>query len=165
MNITRISSASFAAVLVAALAAGGLVWATPSSGTSSVLIGPRAAFEAFKVSRRNPSRWAVKVEAKDGLHVATQVITFAPHGKSGWHTHPGPVFIAVREGAVAFYEKDCSRTLRVAGEGFLDTGDHAHFAVNESDVPAVNVVTYFLPPDATALRVDEPTPPATCPLE
>ena len=163
MNIARLSTASFAALLVAALA--GLVWATPSSGTTSMLIGPRAAFPGFKVSRRDPSSWAVKVEAKDGLHVATQVITFAPNGKSGWHSHPGPVFISVREGSIAFYEEDCQRTVRVAGEGFLDRGDHPHFAVNESSVPAVNVVTYFLPPDATALRIDEPSPPPMCPIE
>ena len=165
MNRTRFVSASCIAAVAAALAGGGLVWATPSSGTSSTLVGPPVLYAGFKVSRRDPSRWAVKVEAKDGLQVATQVITFAPHAKSGWHTHPGPVFISVKEGSVAFYEADCQRVVRVAGEGFLDTGDHPHFAVNESDVPAVNVVTYFLPPDATALRIDEPVAPTTCPMQ
>jgi DNA-binding winged helix-turn-helix (wHTH) protein/TolB-like protein len=101
--------------------------------------------------------------AKDGLSVATQTITFQPGGQSGWHTHPGPVFISVKEGTMTFYEDDCTSTVLMAGQGFFDahTGSHPHLARNETGSPATNVVTYFLPPGTTTLRKDAP-PPLDC---
>ena len=153
----------------------GLGWATIGSGTSSTLLG-RGTFEkAFRVKRRafiaereggrrNPW-WEVGVEARPNLDVATQMITFEPGGQSGWHSHPGPVFITVMSGRMTFYESedpDCQPIVRTAGQGFLDTGKHAHIARNESGAPATNVVTYFVPKGA-ALRIDEPDP-GNCPF-
>ena len=137
----------------------GLAWATAGSGTSSTLVGPPAVFEGFKVKREAISGWELEIEAKQGLTVATQQITFQPGGQSGWHSHPGPVFIAVKEGTMTFYEDDCSSRVVMAGQGFLDTGSHAHIARNETGSPAVNVVTYFAPPGTTVLRIDAPQPP------
>lgn len=97
--------------------------------------------------------------------MATQLITFQPGGHSGWHGHPGPVFITVMSGTMTFYESDdptCQPIVRTAGQGYLDTGDHAHIARNETSAPAANVVTYFAPPGA-ALRIDKPSP-GNCPF-
>lgn len=158
----------FALALVMAILAG-LAQATPSLGTSSSLVGPPAIFSPFTVNRHRmngPStRWEVVVEAAHGLTIATQTITFAAGGQSGWHSHPGPVFISVKEGTMTFYEQDCTATVRTAGEGFLDTGSHPHLARNESGAPATNVVTYFAPPHtpSTGLRIDQPQP-LNCPL-
>jgi hypothetical protein len=104
-----------------ALAAGipaALAWATTNSGSTSTLVG-RATFKSFRVERKQlPARqsatglwageadrarrrrpiWEVEVEARPGLDVATQTITFQPGGHSGWHSHPGPVFISVPPG-------------------------------------------------------------------
>jgi hypothetical protein len=74
--------------------------------------------------------------------------------------HPGPVFIQVVSGTMTFYESDdptCSPTVRTAGQGFLDYGDHPHLARNESASVAQNVVTYFAPP-GVPLRIDAPNP-------
>ena len=105
------------------------------------------------------------MEARPNLDVATQMITFQPGGHSGWHSHPGPVFITVMSGTMTFYESedpDCQPIVRTAGQGFLDTGVHAHIARNESGAPATNVVTYFVPKGA-ALRIDE-LDPGNCPF-
>ena len=88
----------------------GLARATSSSGTSSSLVGPPATFSPFKVKRQGINDWEVEVEAKQGLAIATQTITFAPSGQSGWHSHLGPVFISVREGTMTFYEENCTST-------------------------------------------------------
>jgi hypothetical protein len=147
------------AAMAAAISAG-VVWATPSSGTASELIGRATFGEEFKV-KREADDWEVEVEAKPALDIAVQRIVFQPGGQSGWHSHPGPVFISVVKGTMTFYESDdprCAPVVRHAGEGFLDVGDHAHIARNESlTEPATNVVTYFAPPGA-ALRIDEPDP-------
>jgi quercetin dioxygenase-like cupin family protein len=139
----------------------GFVWAAPPAPTSA-LIG-RADFGPFKVNRHGSDDlgrpWEVVVEAMRGLTIATQTITFAPGAQSTWHTHPGPVFISVKEGTMTFYEEDCTATVRTAGEGFVDVGAHPHLARNESNATAINVVTYFAPPNTTVLRHDEAQPP------
>jgi quercetin dioxygenase-like cupin family protein len=151
----------FAAGAVLVIGAG---IATATSGnTSGSLVGPLALYEPFKLERRDPSQWAIKIEAKDGVQLATQTITFEPGHYSGWHSHPGPVFISVKTGTMSFYDHNCNRTIVEAGHGFLDVGDDAHFAVNETDTQATNVVTYFVPPGREKFR-DEEDAPATCPL-
>jgi hypothetical protein len=144
-----------------AVFSGAIAWATPGSGTVSMLVG-RATFEdAFKVKREDPaSGWEVEAEAKPNLDIAVQVIDFPVGSHSGWHSHPGPVFISVVSGTMTFYDSDdpnCAPIERSAGQGFLDVGDHAHIARNESGAAARNVVTYFAPRGA-ALRIDQPNP-------
>lgn len=141
---------------------------TLGTGSASTLLG-RARFgdpadETFKV-KRITGDWQVEVKAKPALDLAVQSIVFQPGGQSGWHSHPGPVFIQVVSGTMTFYESDdptCSPIVRTAGQGFLDVGDHAHIARNESGAPAQNIVTYFAPPGAP-LRIDEPNP-GNCPF-
>jgi hypothetical protein len=140
---------------------------TVGSGSSSTLLG-RATFsdlgETFKV-KRITGDWQVEVKAKPNLDIAVQSIVFQPGGQSGWHRHPGPVFIQVVSGTMTFYESDdptCTGIVRTAGQGFLDVGEHAHIARNETSQPAQNVVTYFAPPGAP-LRIDAPQP-GTCPF-
>ena len=144
----------------------GLTWATPGSGSQSLLLGRATFEEAFKVKRLAPaSDWEVEVEASPALDVAVQMITFQAGGHSGWHRHPGPVFISVIAGEMTFYEADdpsCTPIVRHAGQGYLDTGEHAHIARNETTQPATNVVTYFAPP-GSAVRIDAPTP-GNCPF-
>jgi hypothetical protein len=147
-----------------------LAWGTPGSGSTSTLVGRATFGEAFKVKRKartaGSPEWEVEVQAKPNLDIATQIIDFPPLAHSGWHSHPGPVFISVVQGTMTFYESDdptCQPTVRHAGEGFLDTGEHAHIARNEDPtVAARNVVTYFAPEDA-ALRIDQPNP-GNCPF-
>lgn len=118
----------------------------------------------FKV-KRITGDWHVEVKAKPALDVAVQSIVFPPNSHSGWHGHPGPVFILVKKGEMTFYESHdptCTPIRKKEGEGFLDVGDHAHIARNESGVAAENIVTYLAPPGA-ALRIDKPAP-GNCPF-
>ena len=126
----------------------------------STVIGRGTFFDDLKVRRHDPSEWRVQVDAKGGLEVATQTIVFPVGSQSGWHTHPGPVFIVVQDGTMTFYEADCSKTVVSAGHGFLDTGLEPHIARNESTAPALNVVTYLVPPGAGALRTNTDPPPS-----
>lgn len=165
MSMARLSKGILTGAVVAAAISAGAVWATTGSGTTSTLIGRATFAEAFHVKRAAADGWDVKVKATPALDVAVQRIVFQPGGQSGWHSHPGPVFISVVEGTMTFYESDdpdCAPTVRHAGEGFLDVGDHAHIARNETSDPATNVVTYLAPPGA-ALRIDEPNP-GNCPF-
>ena len=162
MSKNRIAIILLLGVMLAATISAGLLRATTGSGTSSTLLG-RGTFDAFHVNREADALH-VEVEAQTGLDIATQMITFQPGGKSGWHRHPGPVFITVMSGTMTFYDSgdpDCSPVVRTAGQGFVDVGEHAHIAVNQSGAPAVNVVTYFAPVGAP-LRINQDQP-ANCP--
>lgn len=169
MRMRNVFRHTLLSVAAAAVLGSGLVWATSGRGTSSVLVGPSRFYAPFKVMRLDQGEW-LKIEAKRGVGIATQTITFQPAGLSGWHSHPGPVFISVKEGTMTFYNDKCEATVISANDavnGFLDVGDDAHIAVNESGAPATNVVTYFLPPDwppNAPLRTDEPAP-AQCPIQ
>jgi len=136
---------------------------TLGSGSSSVLLG-RATFSdpsdpVFKV-KRITGNWHMEIKSTPAFDIAIQTITFQPGGQSGWHSHPGPVFIQVVSGTMTFYDSDdpsCTPVVRTSGQGFLDYGDHAHLARNETSSVAQNVVTYFAPP-GVPLRVDEAAP-------
>ena len=136
-------------------------------GSTSTLLG-RATFRdsspTFKI-KRITGDWHVEVKSVPALDLAVQTITFQPGGYSGWHRHPGPVFIQVVSGTMTFYESDdptCTPVVKHAGEGYLDVGDHAHIARNETALPAQNVVTYLAPPGAV-LRI-EAERPGNCPF-
>jgi hypothetical protein len=136
---------------------------TMGVGSTSTLLG-RATFsdphdQNFDV-KRITGDWHMQIKSKPAFDIAVQSIVFKPGAQSGWHTHPGPVFIQVVSGTMTFYQSDdptCSPIVKHAGEGFLDLGEHAHIAVNETALPAQNIVTYFAPPGAV-LRIDEPKP-------
>lgn len=149
-------------------AASGKPSLTLGSGSTATLLG-RATFTdpkdpTFEVMRIT-DKWHVDVKAKPALDVAVQTITFNAGAQSGWHMHPGPVFIQVVEGTMTFYESDdpkCTPIVRTAGQGYLDVGDHAHIARNETGLPAKNVVVYLAPP-GKSLRIDAPRP-GNCPF-
>ena len=164
MSIARLWKGALIGAAMVAVSAGN-AGATPSSGSASVLIGRASYGEAFSIWRVGPNGWEVNVDATPALDIAVQRVEFKPGGQSGWHSHPGPVFISVVEGTMTFYESDdpsCAPVVRHAGEGYVDVGDHAHLARNETSQPAANVVTYLVPP-AAALRIDEPNP-GNCPF-
>ena len=140
-----------------------LAEAATASTTSQLLA--RATFsdpndQNFNIMRITDD-WHMQIKSKPAFDIAIQTINFPPGSASGWHTHPGPVFIQVVSGTMTFYQSDdptCSPQVRAAGQGFLDLGEHPHIAVNETTEPAQNVVTYFAPPGA-ALKMMATEPP------
>jgi len=142
--------------------------ATVPVSSTSTLLG-RATFTDPKdpqlMVKRITGDFHVEVKAKPALDVAMQSISFPPGSQSTWHQHPGPVFIIVSQGTMRFYEGDdptCTPIEKTAGQGFLDKGEHAHMARNESGASAQTVVTYLVPQGA-ALRNDQPRP-GNCPF-
>lgn len=135
---------------------------TASVGSKSTLIG-RATFSDdnpnFNVKRKTDD-WQMEIKSKGPFDMAVQTIVFQPGGQSGWHTHPGPVFIQVLSGTMTFYMSDdptCTPMVRTAGQSYVDIGEHPHIARNEGTAVATNLVTYFAPPGA-ALRIDADAP-------
>jgi quercetin dioxygenase-like cupin family protein len=97
---------------------------------------------------------------------AYQQLTIPPGGRTGWHTHPGPTFVAVAQGEGTLYHSmsGCPATKYAAGSGFMQPPSEVHNMRNEGSTPLVLWAFYALPPGTSnaAIRIDQPQP-AECP--
>ena len=96
-----------------------------------------------------------------------QVLTINPGGFTGWHTHPGPTFVAVSAGEGSMYRAGgtgCTPTKYGVGAGFVQHSTEVHNMRNEGTTPLVLHAFYFLPvgTDNTAVRIDQ-AQPTNCP--
>ena len=136
---------------------------TTGFGSTRTYLG-QGTYPDFGKVKRITGDWHVEVKAHGGLEVLVQTFAYAPGAITGWHKHPGPVFIQVIEGTVTFYEANdpsCSPIVVTAGHGYLDTGEHGHIGRNLSGAPAKDITVYLAPPGTQAadLRIDMPAPP------
>jgi hypothetical protein len=139
-----------ALVVLAAVAAVAL--ASPPSGVTPTVLA-RGTYDAFKV--RSSPHSPVDFKAK------TKGRADAIGSSTGWHSHPGPVFITVTLGEVTFYERDdptCTPHVVSAGHGYVDTGQ-GHIGRNESGQPAQDI-SVIIAPVGCAFRgeLDAPSP-------
>src|SRR5918999_5730569 len=145
----------------------GAALATPSFNVISAPVHARGTTDGrIDVS----SEAGIKLKTRRAIDVATQQIVIGPGGHTGWHSHPGPVLVTVKSGALrVIYANDCTGlgTVYEAGDTFVDRGDETvHIARNESLTANVELWATYLVPGApgTALRIDEadPGPPGPC---
>jgi quercetin dioxygenase-like cupin family protein len=104
--------------------------------------------------------------ATTACDTAYQQLTIPPGGYTGWHTHPGPTFVAVAEGEGTLYHgmSGCPATKYATGAGFMQPQTEVHNMRNEGTKPLVLWAFYALPPGTanTAIRIDQPQP-TECP--
>jgi quercetin dioxygenase-like cupin family protein len=97
---------------------------------------------------------------------AYQQLTIQPGGRTGWHTHPGPTFVAVAQGEGTLYHamSGCPATKYGVGAGFMQPPTEVHNMRNEGSTPLVLWAFYALPPGTSnaAIRIDQ-SQPAECP--
>jgi mannose-6-phosphate isomerase-like protein (cupin superfamily) len=96
-----------------------------------------------------------------------QHVTINPGGHTGWHTHPGPTFVAIAQGEGTLYHSDqagCPGHKFGTSSGFFQPPADVHLLRNEGSTPLVIYAFYVLPPGtaSTAVRTDQPAP-ASCP--
>lgn len=108
----------------------------------------------------------VKILAKDPADVFQVKTVVLPGNDSGWHSHPGPSVVLVKQGTATIYESDdptCSGVTYPAGSGFIDKGgSHVHLVQNASPTDTLVVVAFQIVPHNVARRIDQPRPPQ-CP--
>lgn len=110
------------------------------------------------VTRVNADR--IKFKTKNPVDVATFSVTYDPGGYSGWHTHPGVLFVVVQSGSVV-REVDCeSPRTYAAGEAFVESDEQPTGQVSNPspNVPAVLQVTQIVPKGS--VRRVEAEPPS-----
>jgi hypothetical protein len=136
-----------AAMTLLALAASvAVTMASPPSGVTPTILA-RGTYDAFKVKSAPRSPVDFKAKAKSPIDVVVRRHDYAVGSTTGWHSHPGPVFITVTQGQLTYYENDdrtCTGHVVTAGHGFVDTG-RGHIVRNESGQPAQDVSVIIAP--------------------
>ena len=151
-----------ATVLLALAAFVDIAKAEPPSGVTPTLLA-RGTYDAFKVSSHEQGPLDFKAEAKAPLDIVVRRHDYAPHSTTGWHSHPGPVFITVTQGTLTYYHYDdptCTPHTVTAGQGFVDDG-HGHLVRNETDQPAQDV-SVIIAPVGGAFRTNLDAPHPSC---
>ena len=141
------------ATALAAATLAGVALATPGSGiTPTVHVDRNTMTEPVRL---NSDR--IKFQTKDPVNVRVQTLRMAPGAATGWHSHPGFVIVSITQGTQTLYSADCSSRTISAGESFVETGEEAMLARNETSSDVVLVVTYVAPQGAP-FRIDQPNP-------
>jgi quercetin dioxygenase-like cupin family protein len=106
----------------------------------------------------------IEVKTRGPRDMLVTSITVDPGGSFGWHTHPGPVLVAVGKGTLAVYEAHgahCMRSTVSAGQAFIEDGGHVHLARNETSTP-VELNAIFLARTGTTEFLNEAPQPQAC---
>lgn len=148
-----------AASCLAATFAWRQAWATTPSGfTSTNIVGPSLLAEFSTRSNVDGHKTDLRSKGSSDLYVTE--ITITPGGHGGWHSHPGPSFIAVKEGQATLYD-DCdgAQTPHVyaAGAAFVEDAECVHIVRNEGAVD-VKIVVVQVVPQGAPRRIDEQPP-------
>lgn len=170
----------------------GVAFGTPGSGAASVYTarGPVSQSVVIGVPKTVTATKTVRVRVKGKIvtrkvtftyptvtplmtcgeatacDTAYQQLTIQPGGFTGWHTHPGPTFVAVAQGEGTLYHgmSGCPAVKYATGAGFMQPPTEVHNMRNEGSTPLVLWAFYALPPGTTnaGIRIDQPQP-AECP--
>ena len=113
---------------------GGIALATPGMN----ILGAPVVARGTHAERLNVhSKAGVKLQTKSSVDFVTQQIVIGPGGMTGWHSHPGPVLVTIKSGAMTLiYANDatCQGRIYQAGESFIDRGDeNVHTALNRGN--------------------------------
>jgi len=148
--IVRAGKAAAIGAAVLGVTATGIAGATPSSGAVSVVIGRGLVKKNYTITNET-----FKLQTRGRFEIVQQTVTFQPGGTSGWHGHPGPVFVTVKTGAVTVYDRKCEPHVYTAGQGFLE-GPRPSVIRNEGTEVSENVAT-LLVPEGVPARTDSPS--------
>jgi hypothetical protein len=151
-------AATVALVVLAVFVA--ITKASPASGVTATLLA-RGTYPAYDLKTSPKSPIDFKAKTKDPTDVVVQRHDYAPGATTGWHQHPGPVYITVTAGQLTFYERDdptCSPHVVSAGQGYVDTG-MGHIGFNETNQTASDVTVAIAPVGAPfRTELDAPGP-------
>jgi quercetin dioxygenase-like cupin family protein len=150
---------------LAAGLAGGLAGATPTVGTvfNNVLatgtinkdIDTRARI-AVPGTDGDDDGWSAKVETDGASNFVVQDVAFVPGGYTGWHNHPGILFLTLTEGLVEWYDAKCGKHIYNAGDSWTENTP-LHYVRAVGSVNARFMITYVIA-KGQPKRIDQAAP-------
>lgn len=134
---------------------------TAGSGVSPTIIA-RGNLGAFHVQSKHEG-YQIELKAHDDTDVQVRSAIASPGSYSGWHTHPGPVILAIKTGTLTVYDAtdpNCEATVYSAGTAFFE-GTTPHNVRNEGTIVVEYATVYFIPKNGVT-RIEAGFPP-NCP--
>jgi quercetin dioxygenase-like cupin family protein len=128
--------------------------ATPGSGQTPSNLAAGRLNDTLDV---NTDR--IKFKTKGATDVAMFTVTYAPGGYSGWHVHPGIVFVVVKSGTVLRTVQCGAPRPYGVGESFVESDEQPGGEVRNASAtePAVLQVTQVVP-QGSVRRVEAAQP-------
>ena len=165
--ISRRGVAALAAMALAAPAA----WVAVSHAepaTSGVVPTQlvRGTFAPFKVTSHKDAPFDFTAKSKEPTDILVRRHDYAAGHHTGWHKHPGPVFITVTKGTLTYYlyeDEECTAHHITAPGTFVDDGG-GHVVRNETGEPAQDVSVIIAPTNGGAFRSNLANPGPHCPF-
>ena len=153
LNCKRMLAGVFVGCALIALRA---AWATPALETFTTFIAGPVTLDALDIQSETDS-YEIELKTNGASQARVAEIRIAPGGHTGWHSHPGPVFVMITAGTMTLEQADGSIAVYPAGTGFVEEPGHVNIGRNEADVD-LELVAFFLTPLGAAPRTDEPAP-------
>lgn len=160
MNKLKLKLALSAILVAGAFGAAALqlARATPGAGVTSAVLSGAVLLDEIDTKGQSDSH-KIKIKASGQWEMRVIHFRFEPGGHTGWHSHPGPVFVMVTAGALTFYRADDPDNPidYHAGEGFVEDAGRVHLAANDGD-EVLELDAFLLIPLGEPARIDEPAP-------
>ena len=87
----------------------------------------------------------MKLQAGGPVDLYTVHVSFDAGGTSGWHSHPGFVFVTVTVGTLTRYVSDCDKRRYTAGQVIVERPNQVLVVRNQASTPAEAITTQFFP--------------------
>jgi quercetin dioxygenase-like cupin family protein len=145
----KLSLAAFAAVFALGLA------------TSRSASGQTGGLQINTLAQGFNSANHVLMHAKGPSDVLQSQLVFQPAGDTGWHTHPGPVVVVVKTGALTEQHSNGCVTVHPEGSVFFETKDEVHRAFNQTG-SVVEAYATFISPSGVPPLNPAPDPGVPC---
>lgn len=106
-------------------------------------------------------KWGMMLKTLDNTDVDADKLTVQPNGFSGWHSHPGPVFVTVTQGSIIWYDGSdpaCPGQTYHTGASFIEDANRIH---NVKSAGGAEFIAIHMNPTGTSgpsFRVDEQEP-------
>jgi quercetin dioxygenase-like cupin family protein len=135
-----------------------LAWATPGARVTSAVLSAALLLDEIDTKGETETH-EVEIKASGQWDMRVIHFHFEPGGHTGWHSHPGPVFVMITAGTLTFDRADDpdNPIYYDAGEGFVEDARRVHLAANEGDVD-LELDAFLLIPRGELPRIDEPAP-------
>ena len=165
MSIRRITLAAFVAIAAVLVACAKEAATAPEAAASGTQAGGLAlanevvtpiAVEALTARHEFTDEFSAQfrlmpdgrprdvVNLQDASRMAVLKLTVQPGARFPWHTHPGPVMVAITQGDLVYvYADDCIERTYPSGTALADPGNNVHYAYNPTSEETVLIATFF----------------------
>ena len=124
-------------------------------------LGQLSGVQIIALAQGSSSDKDVLLHVKGPSDVLQSELVFQSGGQTGWHTHPGPVVVVVKTGALTEIHSDGCITVHPMGSVFFEEAGIVHNALNETG-GVTDVYATFMSPAGTPPLIPAGDPGRTC---